>query len=375
MKKTLIVAALGAAFVAQFAAAEVTVYGSIRESLEYDQLKDAGGKDYKGEVQLIDQSSRFGFKGSDALDIGGKVIWQIESAIKTSGNGGTGNTTWGGRNTFGGWQGDWGTVRFGNYDSAYKTLLTSSDLSSLFDNFADTADYKGKGAVFAQLNSRLQNSVSYDSPKFGGFQVRGSWGLDQNAQEGNNSPIYAASALYSGYGFVGGLGYYYSDNRTFAQTTGLSSADHINADNSVTPAVKANTTSGASTWATNLALGYKFDFGLQLGGGWEHIDSDDGKAGSDWDNYAVVGNYKFGQFEVQGVYAWSKDQLGVSDNSGAQASLGLVYYATKQTRFYTYLVNLDNDSKGKFKNNSGSLTPDYVDQDGFAFSLGLRTDF
>ncbi|AOX99162.1 porin [Jeongeupia sp. USM3] len=364
MKKTLIAAALGAAFVAQFAAAEVTVYGSIRESLEYDQLKDAGGKDYNGEVQLIDQSSRFGFKGSDKLDIGGKVIWQIESAIKTSGNGGTGNTTWGGRNTFGGWQGDWGTLRFGNYDSAYKTLLTSSDLSSLFDNYADTADYKGKGAVYAQLNSRLQNSVSYDSPKFGGFQVRGSWGLDQNSQAGGNSPIYAASALYSGYGFVGGLGYYYSKNRTFAQTTGLASADQA-----------SNTTSGASTWATNLALGYKFDFGLQLGAGWEHIDSDNGKTGTDWENYAVVGNYKFGQFEVQGVYAWSDEQMGVADNSGAQASLGLVYYATKQTRFYTYLVNLDNDTKGKFKNNSGSLTPDFVDQDGYAFSVGFRTDF
>ncbi|GHD59087.1 porin [Jeongeupia chitinilytica] len=368
MKKTLIAAALGAAFVAQFAAAEVTVYGSIRQSLEYDQLKDVTvngvSKDYRGEGQLIDQSSRFGFKGSDKLDIGGKVIWQIESAIKTSGNGGTGNTTWGGRNTFGGWQGDWGTVRFGNYDSAYKTLLTSSDLSSLFDNFADTADYKGKGAVFAQLNSRLQNSVSYDSPVFSGFQVRGSWGLDQNAQNGGESPIYAASALYSGYGFVGGLGYYYAKNRTFTQATGLASADQA-----------ANTTSGASTWATNLALGYKFDFGLQLGGGWEHVNSDDSKAGQDWDNYAVVGNYKFGQFEVQGVYAWSQDQMGVSDNSGQQASLGLVYYATKQTRFYTYLVDVNNDNKGKFKNNSGSLTPDYASQDGFAWSVGFRTDF
>ncbi|WP_432720259.1 porin [Jeongeupia wiesaeckerbachi] len=364
MKKTLIAAALGAAFVAQFAAAEVTVYGSIRESLEYDQMDDAGGKDYQGEVQLIDQTSRLGFKGSDQLDIGGKVIWQIESAVKTSGNGGTGNTTWGGRNTFGGWQGDWGTLRFGNYDSAYKTLLTSSDLSSIFDNFADTADFKGKGSVYAQLNSRLQNSVSYDSPKFGGFQVRGSYGLDQGAEAGNDSPVYALAALYSGYGFVGGLGGYYAENRTFSQ------ANVSNADHSTSPI-----TDGASTWATNLALGYKFDFGLQLGGGWEHVDSDDGKTGSDWDNFAVAGNYKFGQFEVQGAYAWTKDVLNQTDNSGAQASLGLVYYATKQTRFYTYLVNVDNDTKGKFKNNSGSLTPDYVDQDGFAFSLGLRTDF
>ncbi|AOY00742.1 porin [Jeongeupia sp. USM3] len=366
MKRTVLSVLLATTFLGAAAAqAEVTVYGSIRESLEYDQLKDAGGKDYRGEVQLIDQSSRFGFKGSDKLDIGGKVIWQIESAIKTSGNGGTGNTTWGGRNTFGGWQGDWGTLRFGNYDSAYKTLLTSSDLSSLFDNYADTADYKGKGAVYAQLNSRLQNSVSYDSPKFGGFQIRGSWGLDQNAQTSTNAPVYTAAALYSGYGFVGGLGGFYAKDRTFSQATGVS-----NADNSITA-----TTDGAATWATNLALGYKFDFGLQLGAGWEHVDSDDGKTGTDWENYAVVGNYKFGQFEVQGVYAWSDELLGQADNSGAQASLGLVYYATKQTRFYTYLVNIDNDAKGKFKNNSGSLTPDFVDQDGYAFSVGFRTDF
>ncbi|WP_432723498.1 porin [Jeongeupia wiesaeckerbachi] len=366
MKRTILSALLATTFLSAGAAyAEVTVYGSIRESLEYDQLDDAGGKNYQGEVQLIDQSSRLGFKGSDQLDIGGKVIWQIESAIKTSGNGGTGNTTWGGRNTFGGWQGDWGTLRFGNYDSAYKTLLTSSDLSSIFDNFADTADFKGKGTVYAQLNSRLQNSVSYDSPKFGGFQVRGSYGLDQGAETGNNSPIYAVSALYSGYGFVGGLGGYYAENRTFSQASGAA-----NADKTVT-----TITDGASTWATNLALGYKFDFGLQLGAGWEHVDSDDGKTGSDWENYAVAGNYKFGQFEVQGAYAWSDELLGQADNSGAQASLGLVYYATKQTRFYTYLVNVDNDGKGKFQNNSGSLKPDYVDQDGFALSLGLRTDF
>lgn len=380
MKKIMCLA-LAAAFVGPFAMADVSIYGQIRYGLEYDHTNyDFNGSNSK--LRLWDQGSRLGFKGSDKLDSGDTLIWQIENSMNSKSSDGSnkimGGTVWGGRNTFIGLTGDWGTFRSGVYDSAYKTMLTSSKLSPLFDDYADTADYKGKGAVFAQLAQRYGSTVNYDSPVFSGFQLRSQWAMD-SARMGSNGAIYTVSGLYNYGGFNAGLAYEYAANRTFmnlynmkATTTG-GNPDNSSSANALTP--------GAKTQGTELTAMYTFGNGLTLGGGWEHIDSEEVSRTPNWNNYVVEGNYWFNpKLEMQGMYGYSRHMLGEASQNGTQASLGVVYYLSKRTRWYNYLTYMRNSADTNvahpytFSNVSGSMSVG-PDQNATSLLSGLRTDF
>ncbi|SMC21888.1 Outer membrane protein (porin) [Andreprevotia lacus DSM 23236] len=396
--KKLIAAAVAAAFVGPLAYADVTIYGSFRYSLDFNHYSnDAAGKTYDNKFTGWDQSTRIGFKGVDKWDDSSwATIWQVETSIggknaagnKLEGGDGGTNTGWGTRNTFIGLQSaDYGTIRTGKYDNAYKTLLTSSNLSSIFDNFSDDGDFKGKGAVFAQLASRVDNSLSYDSPVWSGFQVRGTYGADGAAGFGQGAGVYGLSGLYTNGGLVAGVTWQHAEKRKFSQVTGISDATGTTTKtttfNPTTPVTSTTTTTsnfteGASVNGFEAALGYKFD-GAQIGFGWEHIEDKQPAVTNSWNNFAIAGNYSFNpKLQVQGVYAWTKDYLGVSGNDGQQASLGVVYQVTKQTRLYSYLVYLNNKaakgSSATFSNNSGSLSV-AAGQNATQLSAGIRTDF
>ncbi|WP_035056731.1 porin [Andreprevotia chitinilytica] len=372
--KKLIAAAISAAFVAPVAFADVTIYGSIRYSLDYNNYgNNPYGATPNNKATGWDQSSRIGFKGVDKWDDSSfATIWQVESAQgakDANGNKSLGGTNWGTRNNFIGVQSNnYGTLRVGNYDSAYKTLLTSSNLSSIFDNFADDGDFKGNKAVFAQLNARLNSSFSYDSPVFSGFQVRTTYGQDTATTIGKGAPIVGVSGLYTNGGLVLGLTDQYARNRTFSNVAGITDA---------TNNVGTNVTSGASVNGTEVAVGYKFDV-AQIGAGWEHISDKRPTGTFTWNNYVVTGNYNFSpKLQAQGLYGYSRKYLGVDGQNGQQGTLGLVYFTTKQTRLYTYLVHLKNDAaKGgaSFQNNSGSLVA-LPGETSNQFSVGMRTDF
>ena len=78
MKKTLIaLAVLGAAGVAQ-AQSSVTIYGQLNPSYDYVSAKAANGAK-ASYVNMADNSSRIGFKGSDDLGNGLKAIFQLEA--------------------------------------------------------------------------------------------------------------------------------------------------------------------------------------------------------------------------------------------------------------------------------------------------------
>ncbi|MBB5193596.1 putative porin [Silvimonas terrae] len=377
MKKILSLA-LAAAFLAPLSFADVSIYGQIRFGLEYDHYNDdANGA--RNKFRPWDQGSRLGFKGSDQLDNGDSVIWQVENAMssKNGDNKNMGGTVWGGRNTFIGLTGNWGTFRSGVYDSAYKTMLTSSKLSSLFDDYADTADYKGKGAAFAQLAQRYSTTVNYDSPVFNGLQVRGQWAID-GAQGGSNGDVYNLAALYNTGGLNRGGAYQYAKNRTFMNLYSMkSSATGGAPDNS--SQVNA-LTDGANTQGLELVGSYSFS-GATLGAGWEHIRSKETSRTASWNNYVVLGNYWFNpKLEAQGLYAYSRHMLSEDSQNGQQGSLGLVYYLSKRTRWYNYLVYLRNSGDTDiahpytFTNVSGSLAA-APGQTATGFVSGLRSDF
>jgi predicted porin len=165
----------------------------------------ATGLDEKGRNSVDTSNSRLGFRGKEDLGSGLNAIWQIES--KVSFDVGTGNFAT--RNSFGGLEGGFGTVRLGNMDTVYKSLgnplhflgIESGNFVSIAGIISSTA--WGNKNVF---HVRQPNSLLYDSPKFGGVQVSAQYSPDET-RTGNlnaylmsygvkyeNGPLYLAAA-------------------------------------------------------------------------------------------------------------------------------------------------------------------------------------
>ncbi|EEG10472.1 porin [Pseudogulbenkiania ferrooxidans] len=163
MNKKLIAVALAALPVA--AMADVTLYGKIKVGVENTKTGNAGSINH-----IDDLGSRIGFKGSEDLGNGLKAIWQVEQAISVD-NGGTGNT-WATRDSFIGFQGDFGKVRLGRLSNYQNDSMEDVDPW----NYSSPA--MGLG-TFTRNDTRYNNAIAYDSPEFAGFSGRVLYGVDE----------------------------------------------------------------------------------------------------------------------------------------------------------------------------------------------------
>jgi predicted porin len=181
MKKKLVAVAvagvLGAPLAAHAQTANVTMYGRLNIDLEVingRQPPDADGNRINPTVtRLSSNSSRFGVRGTESLGGGLSAIFQIESSINGDTNGGN----LGGRDTFVGFQGNWGTFKVGNF------LMPLDDLHAVFGNVPTyTTSILSTAAVWVQgaqsktaggFDARLGNSLRYDSPSFNGLTFSG----------------------------------------------------------------------------------------------------------------------------------------------------------------------------------------------------------
>src|SRR5438552_8703114 len=121
--------------------------------------------------RLSSNSSRVGMSGTESLGGGLNAIFQIESSI----NGDTNAGNLGGRETFVGLQGDWGTVKLGRFLTPYDDIhpifgnvpTLSTSILSTASLWAQGPLAKGQGG----FDARLGNSLRYDSPNLNGFSA------------------------------------------------------------------------------------------------------------------------------------------------------------------------------------------------------------
>ncbi len=169
MKKSLIALAVAGSFAAPaaFAAtANVDVYGVMNIAI---QDTDANNVD----MDVVDNFSRIGFKGSEDLGGGLKALWQIEQQIDTAT---ANNTAFGGagmRNTFIGLAGGFGTVLAGRHDTPYKIATGKYDLFA--DNIGDynLGRLDGVRLIDGNHDARASNAIAYISPNMSGFTFAG----------------------------------------------------------------------------------------------------------------------------------------------------------------------------------------------------------
>lgn len=273
MKKSLLAVAVAAALPA-FAQAQssVTLYGILDASVEYSNddansaINIANGNFTKGDATLRVNSShqsgsRFGVRGVEDLGGGLKAIFTIEHRLNVD----TGNTAGGGFNSGNGtfwngqaWvglQGGWGQLTAGRQYSPIFWALLPADFTG-YGFYNNWAGFTGNNfGVSPQGPIRIDNSLSYKSPTFGGLTVYAMYAFGEltndaatNGAGGKSNDIMGIAAGWQLGGLYLAAGYHSIDTNV---ATGLSATT-----NSITglESVLAATAS------------YKFsNFGLSVG--------------------------------------------------------------------------------------------------------------
>lgn len=346
MKKSLIALAVaGVVSAPAFAAtSNVDVYGIMNIAVQ-----DTNGDD--NNMDVVDNASRIGFKGSEDLGGGLKAIWQIEqqinatgagtnniSATSTSSGGITTTTTgtvadgaFGGaglRNTFVGLSGGFGTALIGRHDTPYKMA------TGKYDIFADTiGDYNGRsmnGALVDPLNAthdaRANNAIAYVSPNFSGLTVAAAivTSMDHLNSVGDTVDATSLAAMYANGPLTVDFGW--QDVKAVAD--------------------------GSTAW--KLGLGYSFG-DAKVGFVYEDIDND---TGADRDSFLLNGTYGMGPIVLKAMY-------GRVDVDGGDTPdvwvVGADYNLSKRTA--VYFVYADNDMDNNAVDN------------GKGFNLGVKHSF
>lgn len=316
MKKSLIALAVLAASGAAMAQSSVTLYGVADAWVGQTSTTTAGVKVKQTEVGDGGfNGSRWGLKGSEDLGGGLKAIFTLESGFDISnGKSGQGGVLFG-RQAFVGVQGGFGAVTLGRQYSAYDELRGATNQA--YDSaFATTSGVWGNGLV--DYTDRVNNSIAYTSPSFGGISGAVVYGLGENKNlaSAGNAAGKATDNLSMHIKYANGpvlVGYAYQEEKQ-PQASALVAQDKN----------KYNLIAGS------------YDFGVAaLTGGYNEAKNNTTKD----KEYQVGVSVPFGAASVAVGYAHSKSETaGVTTNAEGYSLTGL-YDLSKRTRLYAGLSN------------------------------------
>ena len=309
MNKTLIAMAVAGVMAAPMAAqADATVYGKIHISIDSGDTgldNDAPPLKTSG-VFFQSNSGRVGVKGSEDLGGGLKAIWQFESNASF----GSGNTSFGGRNSFLGLAGGWGSFIGGKHDTPFKSV------GRWFDLFGDQV---GDSRNLIQdpwddnWDLRPNNVVAYTSPTFGGgFDVQLAYVIDDGID--NNTATSAYGRWKSGDWLVG-LGY--------------ESHDHA---------------SGTSSNAMRAGLQWS-PGAFKVNAFYQTSSDEGGVSGQDATAMGVGGAYTMGKNVLKAQYFMvSPDSSLGNDIDANTLAVGWDYKMSKRTTAYIAYATTSNDA-------------------------------
>jgi len=362
MKKTLLALAVGAAFAAPAAYADVTISGAINMGIEYVNVNegDDPANDGNGTVGNFGISNNYSNITISSLeDLGGglKLDFALQVQLAPS-NAGTDLSN---RNSHIGLVSDsWGGIWYGTNEHIYERYLYQIDPLDGAAGLGGNLQIMGQpgGQVFGlyapgesgySFYRRDGQSLWYDSPNFGGFTFGAVWQMDFNA-EGElgcdcNPMMFQLGGKYSSTSMPLELwaAYAYRKDQLGLTAAGLGTGD-------------GSTDQG-------IHFGAAWTLGdIKIFGGYEMLEYElDGAGFGDYEQWErdawYVGmkwNVASGYFGAQYIMAMEADcdEVGTSvgcDDTGAQM-IGLGYYHTlsKQTQVYVVGSWLDNDDNATY---------------------------
>ena len=345
MKKSLLaLAVLTAISGAASAQSSVTLYGKVDVGLVYDAGSSAG-KSLRIDSGITG-GSRIGFKGVEDLGGGMKASFQLETGFCADGANGTdtrpnfctGSNQFMGRQAYGALSGGFGSISGGRQYSLGFIALTTIDpfgtgLAGQINN------------IFDPSNVRLNNSVQYNTPVFGGFNLSGEVALGERqgdwkaGRETGGALTYASGPIY-------GAVTIYDVNTT------LSPAD---------PTAR-------KTWQA----GGTYDFGVvKLAGLVQGTKSDQNLAAKfDRLNLMAGVTVPLAGGSVMASYIHSNDKE-IANQDASQVGIGYMYPLSKRTSLYGAFAKINNQHGGLFT--VGNATDSGIGNK--AFDLGVVHNF
>jgi predicted porin len=365
----------------------ITLYGRLDETIMANKYSTnaAGTIQELKKGDVYSPGNAMGVRGREDLGGGTSAWFQLEigvwpdarmEAAATTGN------NWGGRNSAIGISSGVGDVLAGNWDTPYKQVfgvwnsmtsggfsaagilvgngdstgaLTNANCTNTVSNASGSVTVGANGVCVTEATSngtafsrRVNNSVQYWTPIFGGFQVKLMTALANYQAPGNaafasglpKAQEYSASATWVRGPFSVGLGY---DSRK-----GLRPATAAGFD--------------ANPKDTGIQLGAKFNFGPgEIGVGAEKLSygnaSNTATSGEmDVQSYVVNGRFNIGPGAIWASYSASDAKNCVNASAAAgltigsatcgtkpkMYTLGYDYVLSKRTKLYVAYSKIDN---------------------------------
>ncbi|RQR33238.1 porin [Burkholderia sp. Bp9142] len=348
MKKSVIaMAAFGALASAAHAQSSVTLYGIVDAGIAY--TNNVGGKHNFFTSSGNLQGSRWGLRGKEDLGGGLNAIFVLESGFNVfNGTLGQGGDAFGRQAYVGLSTSRFGTVTMGRqYDSVVDftgPLEAGSQWGSYFS--AHPADLDNMNNT-----NRVNNSIKFTSPNYGGFTFGGLYSLGGNAGQFNRNQIWSIGAGYSNGPLQLGAGFlkvqdpnysFWGNNASSRASSATPSASNFPSNRviagyasahslQVISAAGAYTFGGATIGATYSNTQYK-DVGSEAGAGLNPA----GYTGGSGKFHNAEINFKYQVtpvFLVGAAYDYTKG-YGLSDAKYHQFMLGADYFLSKRTDIY-----------------------------------------
>jgi predicted porin len=323
MKKSLIALAVLAASGAVMAQSSVTLYGLVDAGIGQTSTEATGAAPSAKLKQNVVNSnilnnSRYGFKGSEDLGGGLKANFTLEQGFSVDTGNSVSSTQAFSRKAVVGLSGDFGAVDLGRQYSAYDDLRGATNM--IYDtNFATTSTVFGTGR--ADYTNRIDNSIGYRSPSFGGISGGVVLGLGENKTPGlSATKNVSAHIKYANGPIVVGFAHQAQDGRVDAVAGAVGP-----------PVVLPVAASNSAKIKYNLIAG-SYDFGVaKLTGGYNQAK----QSGLEDKEYQIGVSVPFGAAAVAAGYSNAKgERAGAADLEGQGVSVVGTYSLSKRTTLY-----------------------------------------
>lgn len=385
-KKLLAVAvagALGAPALAQAQASTVQVFGNLYGEyawINQGRAPTGTGNPLGAERVNVDMlqtpGSQIGFKGEERLGGGMSAWFQCASTADFRG---VNNEGWCSRNSGVGFKGSFGNVWVGIWDTPFKRVYGTNNIVNQTGAFGNSFLFIGgstsvTGEAAPGLFSRRQrNSINYDSPNFGGFQVMLATTSTNTAtsnlenQVANKPRLWSVGAMYRNGPLSIGAGY--EQHKDF----------------------RARVFEGDDKGYL-LSVGYRLG-SLRLGAMWTRQEFEPGPGAElEVDAYHIAADWKFagphglragftmaddteGNF-IGTIAGSSSTRIGNAGRGGTSAKLWQIHYVhtlSKRTEATIGYARLDNDSAAQYA--LGGVASPAPGEDQEAIGVSVRHRF
>ncbi len=309
---------------AAFAQSSVTLYGRVNTTVERQEV---GNVKTTG---LFNNSSRFGFKGTEDLGGGLKAGFQLESGFKSDTGASTDPKAFFGRQSEVNLSGGFGAVRLGNFTA--ESYYATADYVSMHNH--DTGS--SSDALYAGV-MRDVNKIGYRTPTFGGLTIDAAVSLHEAPAGTSGKNAFDLAANYN----LGAL----------ALGAGYSKQGDVN----------------------QFAARALYTFGAFTVGGYVQRDEN----GHSWasgkrNSFRLAGAYNLGASEFHVNVGRTGEYKNTPDSDATQYTVGYNYNLSKRTKVYGYYTRINNSRAGTYGFNQTVVNPGV---DSNTLAVGIRHKF